>query len=75
MENLKWIKLNKKCYIADYFKNILSNDAGIYAHRLISEKSKIYMKNLSQDFRQHRYRYSIHKGKNSKIYNIINKYG
>ena len=78
MENLKRIKLNKKGFIADDSKNILSNDASIYAYRLISDKTKIYIasaKKLSQRFRQHRYRYSIYKGNNSKFYNMINKYG
>lgn len=78
MENLKWIKLNKQGFIPDNYKNILSNDAGIYAYRLISDKTKIYIgsaQNLSQRFRQHRYRYSIYKGNNSKFYNMINKYG
>lgn len=78
MENLKWIKLNKQGFIADNYKSILSNDAGIYAYRLIFDKTKIYIgsaQNLSQRFRQHRYRYSIYKGNNSKFYNNINKYG
>lgn len=77
MENLKWIKLNKQGFIADNYKSILSNDAGIYAYRLIFDKTKIYIgsaQNLSQRFRQHRYRYSIYKGNNSKFYNMINKY-
>ena len=33
MENLKRIKLNKQGFIPDNYKNILSNDAGIYAYR------------------------------------------
>ncbi len=78
MENLKWIKLNKKGFIAENSKSILGNIAGIYAYRLICDKTKIYIawaQNLSQRFRQHRYRYSIYKGNNSKYYNMINKYG
>lgn len=77
MENLKWIKLNKNGFIADKYKSILSNDAGIYAYRLTFDNTKIYIgsaQNLSQRFRQHRYRYSIYKGNNSKFYNMINKY-
>lgn len=79
LKNLKWIKLNKQGFIADNYKSILSNDAGIYAYRLIFDKTKIYIgsaQNLSQRFRQHRYRYSIYKGNNSnsKFYNMINKY-
>ena len=77
MENLKWIKLNKNGFIADKYKSILSNDAGIYAYRLTFYNTKIYIgsaQNLSQRFRQHRYRYSIYKGNISKFYNMINKY-
>ena len=53
MENLKWIKLNKQGFIADKYKNISSNYAGIYAYRLILDKTKVYIgseKNLSQRF-------------------------
>ena len=74
MENLKWIKLNKKGFIDDNYKSILSNDAGIYAYRLIFDKIKIYTasaQNLSQRFRQDIY--ILYKGNNSKFYNKINK--
>lgn len=78
MENLKRIKLNKQGFIPDNKKNILNNYAGIYAYRLVSDKTDIYIataKNLLQRFRQYRYKYSISKGNISKSYNMINKYG
>lgn len=78
MGKLKWIKLNKQGSIADNYKSILTNDGGIYAYSLISDKTKIYKgsaQNISQRFRQHRYKYSVYKGNNSKFYNNINKYG
>lgn len=59
-------------------ENILGKGAGIYAYRLISDRTKFYIgsaQNLSQRFRQHRYRYSIYKGNNSKFYNVISKHG
>lgn len=78
MGKLKCIKLNKQGFIADNYKSILTNDAGIYAYSLIFYKTKIYKgsaQNLSPRFRQHIYEYSIYKGNNSKFYNNINKYG
>lgn len=51
---------------------------GIYVYRFKLDASKIYIGsavNIAQRFRQHRYRYSIYKGNNSKFYNLVKKYG
>lgn len=58
--------------------NLCHNPPGIYAYRLKLDKNKVYIAsaiNVAQRFRQHRYRCSIYKSNNSKLYNLVIKHG
>lgn len=70
--------MNEKGFIRGGDSKSLSQGPGIYAYRLKSDNNRLYVGsavNISQRFRQHRYRSSIYKGNGSKFYNLINKYG
>lgn len=84
MKNIKWYNLNKQGYIVN--KNIiinpLSKEAGIYIYKLTCDNKKgIYIGstiNMTQRFRQHKYRANIHLKEfkyNNILYNSVAKYG
>ena len=68
--------LSKDGLISEGDNKYLSKSFCIY--RVNSDKNKMYIgsvMNIAQHFRQHRYKSSIHKMNNNKLYNLIKKYG
>jgi group I intron endonuclease len=76
LSNVSWNTLNKNGLMENTLK--LKNQAAIYVYQFIKDKNKIYIGstlNLSQRFRQHRYRISKDSVSCPKFYNLVKKHG